>query len=795
MLRLSLRSAARHLLRRPGTTLMHALGLAVGIACCFLALLYVHDELRTDRFHEGADEIVSVEQVVDFSGQSIRLLGVSSEALEALRTDVPGVVAVTATYANEGLIRRPDRPEGLPVEAVRFADASFFDVFTFPLQSGDPETALSRPNDAVLTEAFARRLFGTVDVIGRSVSVERTGVEGLDVQPTELTVRGVAETPPEASSLGFEMLVSGSTPVASSEGLRPALSGSTPTYVRLATLADTVGVHAVLEAVGPGVGPPGQETTVRLPLFVEQHFRNRTGGMEGNPLYLSLFSMIAGLVLVLACINYANLATALGATRATEVGVRKTLGAGRGQIAAQFLAEAGLLAVVAGVLAIGFTASLLPSFNTFFGKGVALTDLPPTVFLAMVGVVAVAALIGGSYPAFVLARFQPARVLSGLTPTSPGGVFVRRGLVVFQIAVGTVLLAATLLVSLQLASARERDLGFEGEQVAVLDLTTKALADQREALKQAMLAVPGVVRASVTSGTPGGTRGGTLLSPPGTEDQPDDDLFVDMLEVDADFQTALGLELIAGVWFREGSQVKATILNETAVRELGMASTDLSEAIGQRLGEHEVVGVVRDFHLTDLRQEIRPLQMLPVPASVATTALVVKIEASQVQPVLDAMAIAWAGTAPEYAFAPTFLDDQFANQLRADRQFGQLIGLLGIVAVVLASFGLLGLAAHAAESRTKEFGIRKVLGASVASLVLRLSREFVVLALLALAVAAPVVVILGRRWLEGFAYPATVSPVLFVVLCVGVLALTLATVGTHAVRVALADPVQSLRSE
>ncbi|MEM6326242.1 MAG: ABC transporter permease [Bacteroidota bacterium] len=794
MLRLSLRSAVRHLLRRPGTALVHTLGLAVGIACCFLALLYVHDELRTDRFHEGADQIVTIEQVIDFGGQPIRLLGASETAITALRTDVPGVLAVAPTSVHAGLIRRPDRPEGLPVDAIRFADPAFFDVFTFPLQRGDPEAALAAPNQAVLTEAFAQRLFGTTDVLGRTVSVERTDIGTLDAEPTSVTVRGIAETPPAASSLAFDMLVSGSTPVATSDGMEPALSGGNPTYVRLGALADTVGVHAALEAVGPGMGPPGQEATVLLPRFVGQHFRNRSSGMAGNPLYLSLFSLVAGLVLVLACINYANLATALAVTRAREVGVRKALGAGRGQIAAQFLTEAGVVVAAAGLLALVLTASILPVFNAFFGKGVVLADLPFSVALAMVGVVVLAALLGGSYPAAVLARFQPARVLASLAPTSPGGVLVRRGLVVFQIAVGTVLLGATLLVALQLTSSRSRDLGFRGEQVAVFDLSAKTLGDRSGALKAAMLAVPGVAHASIASGTPGGTRAGVRLSPPGTEDTPDDDVFADQIEADADYHDALGLDLVAGRWFRDGAQARTTVLNETAVRALGMGS-DPSGAIGQRLGDHEVIGVVRDFHLTDLREEIKPLQILPAPPSMLTTALAVTIEPNDMQPVLDDMEQAWARVAPEYAFAPSFLDDQFANQLREDRQFGQLVGLFGAIAVVLAAFGLLGLSAHAAERRTKEFGIRKVLGASVAGLVTRLSREFVLLALVALAVAAPIVVVIGRRWLEGFAYPASVHPGLFVALCAGVLVLTLATVCVHALRVALADPVQSLRSE
>ena len=790
----SLRFAVRSLARRPGTTLIHTGGLAVGIACCFLALLYVQDEQSYDRFHEDAEHIVSVRKQIQFGDQNVSMMRASSEEVEALRTSAPGVLAVASTKEETGIVRQRDQTEGIEAKTVRFADAAFFDVFTFPLISGDPAAVLSAPNQVVLTETLARTLFGSTDVIDEQVTLERTHGGLLDADPLELTITGIAADPPKASSIQFELLVSGTTPVASFEGPTPALGSGGPTYVRLASAADTVGALAALNALSDSDEPfMGQSTTTRMPQLIDQHFTHYTRGMAGNPVYLSLFSGVALLILLLACINYANLATALAAQRSTEVGVRKALGAGKRQLGVQFLGEAMLLTSFAGVAAFGLTALVLPAFNAFFDKGVSLWSLPLSLSLGMLGIVVLAGFIAGMYPALVLARFQPAQVLAGVSTSGRSGAMVRRGLVVFQFAVTTVLLGGTLLVAGQLSSVRDRDLGFQGDQVVVFDLQAPGLSAQRTALKNAMGSLASVQQASVASGTPGGTWMGVQLSPVGTEDDPSDDIFSALLQADEAFQSTLGLQMLAGAWYTDGAS--ATVVNERAARDLGLMTTDPEEAIGQSLGGNEVVGVVRDFHLTDLRQEIKPLQILPAEDFMNTTQLVVQIHAQQAEEALADMEQAWAAAAPGYPFAPEFVDDQFANQLRADRQLGQLFGLFAGIAVLLACFGMLGLAAHAAERRTKEFGIRKVLGASVAGLVARLSREFVGLVILALVLAAPIVVIGARRWLEGFAYPAAVEPGVFVALAAGVLVLALATVSVHALRVALADPVRSLRSE
>ncbi len=798
----ALRLAFRRLARRPGTTAVHVGGLAVGLACCFLAGLYVQDELSFDRFHEGAERIVEIRQQMEWGSETMNLMMAPEGAAEAL-AHTTGVEAVAATTDQPGLVRRTPTSEGVVVDEVRFADPSFFHVFSFPLLEGDARTALDGPNETVLTESLARSLFGAADPVGETVYVERTGFGLRDPAPVAATVTGIAADPPGASSFQFELLVSGQTRVATFDGTAPALDQGVPTYVRLASLADTVAVQTALAPLiraGRAFGPY-TPTGAGTPQFVQQHFDSPQEGMTGRPLYLVLFSAIAGLVLLLACVNYATLATALAMARSTEVGVRKTLGADRWQLVRLFLAEALVLALAAGVVAVGLVAVGLPAFNAFFAKRVALGALGPAEWAAVPLLALSAGLLAGAYPALVLARFRPVTALRGMATDGRGGTRVRQGLVVFQFAVTAVLLASTAVVWSQLDALRTRDLGFEGDRVVTLGLQADRLSQVRGVMKQQAEAIPGVARASVASVVPGGFNMMMSLSPSQTPDNPSDDIGVRTLSADADYPATLGLEMVAGAWFAPDSPPGAVVvLNETAARALGLMTADPSMAIGKTVvaggGEtpSEVVGVVRDFHVEGPREAIVPVVVSPLAEFESTALLAVQLRSSDAR-TLGTLRAMWERLAPEYPFEPHFVSDAFADQMRQDRQLGQLFGAVGLVAVVLACLGVFGLAAHAAERRTKEIGIRKVLGATVAGLVARLSGEFARLVVVALVIAAPVSWWLARRWLEGFAYPAPLSVGPFVGVGVGVLVLALLAAGVHAVRAATADPVRALRSE
>ena len=802
----SLRFALRRLARQPGTSALHVGGLAVGLACCFLALLFVRDELSYDRFHDGAERIVDVRQSVQMGDRTMAFLTMPEGGLDALRTSAAGVEAAAPTAEHPGLVRSAPGAEGVEVESIRFADPAFFGVFSFPILRGEAG-ALEAPNQALLTESLARSLFGDADPVGRDVYLERTGFGLQDPEPVAVTVRGLVADPPAASSIQFDLLVSGQTPLAAYEGTAPALDETSPTFVRLGDVRDTVAVQAALNplvlAEDSHFAAWGEGLGVRTPRLVDRHLRGTDAGsaLVGRPLYLVLFSTVAGLVLLLACVNYANLATALALSRSTEVGVRKTLGAGRGQLVRLFLFEAVLLALAAGAAAVGLVALGLPAFNAFFEKGVALGSLSAAEWAVAPALALVAGLLAGAYPALVLARFRPVTALRGAVVQGRGGTRVRQGLVVFQFAVTAVLLASTGVVAQQMDAARARDLGFEGDRVVALDLGADRLRQQRDVLEREIEAVPGVTRASLSSGVPGDPSMMIRVSRWETNDDVSDDLTVNHLVADADYPATLGLTLAAGRWVGPGDgEDHRAVLNETAARAFGLMTTDPEAAVGGAVGfgrddtQVEVVGVVRDYHVAGPREEIAPLLVMPMSEYVNTLTLSVQLASADAR-TLDAVREVWERVAPAYPFDPQFVSDAFAESLRADRQLGQLFGALGLVAVVLACVGVFGLAAHAAERRTKEVGVRKVLGASVVGLVARLSGEFARLVVVALVVATPVAVLLARRWLEDFAYPAPLTAGPFVAVGVGVLALALLAAGVHAVRAATADPVRALRSE
>ena len=799
MLAQTLRYAVRRLLRRPGTAAVHLGGLAVGLACCFLALLFARDELSFDRFHPGAERIVEVRQRVRVGDRETYFRELPEGGADVLAR-MPGVEAFAATTDQTALVRRARGTQAVDVPSMRFAGPDFLDVFAFPLVRGSAR-ALGEPGRALLTEALARTLFGDADPLGQTVQAERTGFGIVGSTPTPLTVAGIVQDPPANSTIQFDLLVAGSTQVEGFDGeLQDALSELDPTYLRLAQISDTLALNqemARLFADGSHFGGAVQPLGTTTPRLVDGHLSGNPDAILGGPLFYLLLGTVAGLVLLLACVNYATLATAQATERATEVGVRKTLGAGRAHLAGGFLAEALLLALGAGALALALTVAALPAFNAFFEKGVALDTLGAPDWAAGAALVLATGLLAGAYPAAVLAGFRPATALRGAAARGPGGTRVRQALVVFQFTVTAVLLASTVVVLQQISASRTASLGFAGDRVVTLDLHAPGLGDRRAAIQAALEDVPGVERVSLASGVPGAINVMQTVGPPATPDDPTDDLNAMALDADAGYAEAFGLTLAAGTWV-SARRPDGVVLNETAARRLGLMTEDPADALGKSItrftSTSEVVGVVRDFHLASLRSEIQPLVVDLTGAHMNLSMLAVQLAAADAR-TLDAVGAAWDRAAPEYPFAPEFVSDTFAEGLRADRKMGQLFGALGLVAVLLACAGVFGLAAHAAERRTKEIGIRKVLGASVAGLVARLSGEFARLVAVALVVAAPVVAWLAQRWLEDFAYPAPLSAGPFVLVGAGVLLLALLTSGVHAVRAARADPVRALRSE
>ncbi|MEL6770621.1 MAG: ABC transporter permease [Bacteroidota bacterium] len=792
--------AFRRLRRRPGTTALHVGGLAVGLLCCLLALLYVQDERAFDRHHEHAERIVQLAQARQLGDMTINLMSMDEDLVAALRSDVPTAEAVTVLDDEAGIARRPGG-EGVTVEDLAFADSAFFDVFTLPLVRGDATSAFRGPNEVILTASMAARLFGDpnaegTDPMGQPLEVQRTGFRIEDDTPLALTVVGVAADPPATSTFAYDLLISGLTPVTyRSGGSGARLAGGGPTFVRMRAAADSAALQASVAALlDTDKGGFGTFAGARAIPLLDLHREGRAGGVR----FVVLFATIAALVLLLACINYANLATALSLRRATEVGVRKVLGAGRRQLAGQFFAEALLLAGGAALVALAALSVVLPGFNAFLGKAIGLSAFEPWLLATFAAAVLGAGLLAGAYPALTLARFRPSSVLKGDTVRGRGGQRIRQGLVIVQFATTAVLLGGTAIVAEQLRYAQTRDLGFAGDQTVLFDLNALGLAAEREALRTQLDALTATSATSLTSGVPGLVNTMTTFAPTGQDYGSPDDIQTWMIEADEGLADALGLHLVAGRWLQPDEAEDSVVLNETAARDLGLMTDDPEAALGQALDgreSHTVVGVLSDFHFADLRDDIEPLAIFAGDEVGYHSLLAVRLASDDLRSHLDALEAAWAEIAPGTPFAPQFLDDRFAEQLADDRTLAGLVGGVASVAVLLALFGLLGLSAYAAEQRTKEIGVRKVLGARVGHLVGLLARDFVALVGIALVVAVPVVVLLARRWLDDFAYPAPVRAEVFVALAIAMLLIAAATVSVHALRAATADPVRTLRHE
>lgn len=810
--------ALRQFRRRKAYTFINVVGLAVGMACCLLIGLYARDELSYDRFHESADEIVTVGFGSDSFGPEAanRRLLTPYPLAPTLKAELPEVESAVRTRGpwEHSVFRAAQGREGerRSERRVLYTGPAFFEVFDgFRLLRGDPATALDGPDAAVLTEETARLFFGDEDPLGQTLHFELFGV------PSTVTVRGIAEAPPPNSTIQFDLVVPMTLFPAGQrleDGWGAFMFG---TYLRLR--ADASDEDTALTAkVQAAVAKHGKDT------FAEERAENffavpltsvylsdlhQAEGIAGQRRYVALFGAVALFVLLLALINYVNLVTAQSTQRAREVGVRKTLGAGRGQLVRQYLGESTLLSAAALVVALGLVALALPAFNALFGKSLVLGG--PGMGWALGGLsllVLIAGVAAGAYPAFVLSRFEPVRVLRGRGGAAVGGAGLRRVLVVVQFAVTVALLVGTIVVYHQLRFMQAKDLGFDGEQVVTVELPGNATPDRREAIRADVQARPGVAAATVASAVPSRFRITLGFRPEevSTEARPaDPDASISFTPavVDADFIETLGVRLVAGRDFpreRAGGAERAYLLNEAAVRALGWTP---DEAIGKPFDYRtdapggEVIGVVEDFHTESLHETVGPV-LLQRHASESWSSgrvLIARLRPDDIGGALGQVEDVLARYAPDAAFEYAFLDDTFDAMYRAEERLARIFATFAGLAVFVACLGLFGLAAFTAERRTKEIGIRKALGASVGHLVGLLSKDFLVLVGIAFVVAAPVAYVVMGRWLEDFPYRVSLQPGVFVL--AGVLALLVAVlaVGYHAVRAAAVDPVKALRYE
>ena len=809
MLVLYLTTALRHLRRQPGYAALTIAGLAIGLAACGLVFQVVAHEQSFDAFNANADHIFRVVETSTHAGESPEQMAGSGFALApTLAEALPEAAAVARVHPlPTATVSVPERPEAAFEEAgVLFADPSLLSMFSFPLLAGSA-AALGEPGTVMVSASAAARYFGTTDAVGETLDVSAFGHRDLR------RVAGVFADVPAASHLQFSVLL----PLADlltdpmyAGGGQGWNWGNFVTYVQLTPGADAAAAQrkataAFLGQTGARLAESGQTATLAFQPLRDVHLDDRTrapGTTAGSRTAVQFLTLVGLVTLLIALVNYVNLATARAAGRAREVGVRKAIGAGRGQLVAQFLAEAALANGVALVLALGLAWAGQPLLARLAGVDLSASFGTTWAFWGAVAVaVAGGTLVAGLYPAAVLSGFRPAAALKGRASSGHAGL--RRGLVVFQFAASVVLVAGMFVVSGQLRHVQALALGLDAEQVLtvpgprVRPEGADRVADV-QAFKERLARVPGVVRVASSYTTPGTTYNQTGSARRAEADEAAG-VEASLTPVDADFAAVYGITVVAGQGFTDDmarlpDDARQPILaSEAAVRALGFASN--AAALDHDVevsGPQRIIGVYRDVRWESAHTPVPNAFLSYAPAGHVFS---VKVRPEALPATLRAVEAAYADLFPGNPYRTAFADADYAAQYAGDRRVATLFAVFAGLAITIACLGLFGLAAFMAEQRKKEVGVRKVLGASVAGLALLLSRDFVRLVLIGAAVATPVAWWAMRRWLDGFAEQVALGPLPFVSAAAVAVAIALATVSVHTVRAATADPIRALRSE
>jgi putative ABC transport system permease protein len=795
MIKNYLRTALRNLWRHKGFSLLNIVGLSIGMTAFFLIFLYVRFELSYDSFHSKADRIYRVVSDVKTPTETRHYNAPPVPAVIHMAGELPEVqVAVRVSLGDNWMVIRGDQV--FEQEDVSFADSAFFRVFDFPLLKGDPRTALSDPYSIILTETTAKKFFGSIDPMGQSLTLTRDKFHGK--------VTGVMKDLPENSHMKIAMMMSLTT--FSQDTSAHAFDKQWDnygfsSYLLLKPNASAAALQARFPAYLEKMNGSEMHKTQQVPTLLLEPVRDvylystRDGSKTGNITNVYIFSIIGTFILLIACINFVNLTTARSAERAKEVGIRKVMGAGKGMLAGQFIGESIILCLIACILAALFSALLLPAFNQLAGKVISSGIFSqPQYLLVLLGAVIGIGLVAGLYPALVLSSFQPVAVLKGRFSTGTRGTILRKTLVIVQFTIATGLMIATLVVYDQLTYMRSQDLGFSKDQELILDTRDDSV---KMAFKQEVSRMPGVLSTAFANNVPGSgdfTNGCQLENVRG-DMQP---VNACVYFVDFDYLGQLDMKIVAGRAFSRGfgmDTAHAMILNETAVRLLGYPTPE--KAVGRRYNqfgrEGTIVGVVKDFHIRSLQEVIKPLTIRIEPK--AGDLLCVKIDGRHLPAAMAAIEGKWKQMLTDRPFTYFFLDELFDRQYRSEYRFGRLFLNFAILAIFISCLGLMGLASYSTLQRTKEIGVRKVVGASVGDIVVLLSKDFLKLVCWAFLVAAPVSWFFIDGWLRGFAYRIDSYWWIFLLAGLAALLVALVTISFQAIRAALVNPVVSLKTE
>jgi putative ABC transport system permease protein len=805
-----LKVALRNLWKNKIFSAINIVGLSAGLAVCLLIVLYVVDELNYDKYNVNADRIYRVEADIYFNGTQFSAATAPGILTPTLLREYPQIEQIVR-FRNPGTILIRKDNQNIQNKNAVFADSTLFKVFTLPMIVGDPATALNEPHSIVIDETTAKKYFNSTDVVGKTLYVDNS---------VNCKITGVIKDMSKNSHFHFSFI----RPIHDTwhEDERDWLSNNYQSYILVkpgvskAMLQKDIDeisnkymikeLEAVVHTSASDLKKAGSHFIYPVTALTDIHLRSNKSfefEVNGNVLYVYIFSVIAVFILLIACVNFMNLSTARSANRAKEVGIRKVAGSLRSNLIAQFLTESVLLSFLSLIIALLLASMLLPLFNQLAGKEMFVHTLFSSwMFPVLIALVLVVGIIAGSYPAFYLSSFEPIQVLKGTIAKGFKSSWLRSSLVVFQFCISIILIVGTIVIYNQLNYIHNKKIGYNREQVLVVR-NAYMLDKNIKSFRQELLNIPGVKNATMTGDIPtdrmydqnGWFRDATL-------DGKRVAIMTDF-SVDEEYIPTLGMSMAQGRNFSKEfpSDSTGVILNETAVKLLGF-----KEPLKEKLFrpdysagnyshppiEYHVVGVVKDFNFSSMHDKVGPLVMQ---LNESWGKISMRVETKNISSVIDGVENKWKAMAPGQPFSYSFMDADFNNIYTSEQQTGKLLITFAVFAIFIACLGLFGLVTYAAEQRTKEIGIRKVLGANVGGIVAMLSKDFAKLILIAAIIAFPIAWWAMNKWLQSFAFRVNLEWWIFVAAGSITIIIALVTVSFQAIKAALMNPVKSLRSE
>jgi putative ABC transport system permease protein len=802
MIKNHIKTAYRSLTKNKGFTAINVLGLSVGLASCLLIVFYVADELSYDHYNTKGDQIYRMTIAAKLNGNEGVYATSEKPWKEILQSSFAQVEKVARLVNKDGLYLSPQKfyikkdNANILEKNIVFTESSIFDVFTLPMIDGNPSNSLDAPNTAVITESTAKKYFNQVNVVGRTLTINDTNT---------FKITGVIKDVPAQSSFHYDFFLSYSS--------RPESKANSwgyaglHTYLLLKPGTDVKKFEKELTKIdinnswNPATWTTGDNyLRVVLTPLKDIHLRDAAAQYplekEGNIQYVYIFSLVAIFILLIACVNFMNLSTARSSNRAKEVGVRKVLGSARKYLIAQFLTESVLVTLISAVIAVCLAWMLLPMFNQMADKQLVVTSqIIAWLIPSLLVIVLVVGFLAGSYPAFYLSAFQPIQVLKGKIAAGFKGGFLRSFLVVFQFSISIFLIIGTLVIYNQLNYIHNKDLGFNRDQVLVIK-NTNVLGNRAKILKNDLKQLPGVANTTMSSFQPTGDEDLKTGLFPHSKIDIKEDILTEFWSVDEDYINTMGLKLINGRNFSKSmaSDTAAMIVNEAFVKKFGQRDPLNKDIYRDSYGvqQYHIIGVVKDFNFASLKDNITPLAMV---YDQDNGAISVKLHSANLTGLMSQIEGQWKSLSPNQPFTYSFMDEDFDATYRVEQRFGSMFISFSSLAIIIACLGLFGLAAYAAEQRNKEIGIRKVLGASVSTIVGMLSMDFIKLVFISILIASPLAWFMMNKWLQDFAYRINIQ--WWVVAIAGAVAVLIAfiTISFQSIRAAIANPVKSLRSE